>query len=134
MLTDIAIVGGGAAGLNAARVCRERYPDKSVTLIDAEPEIGYYRTVLPMFMVRGMPEEKLFFWKPGDDPLLRARLGAGVASLDTRARALNLEDGEQVQFERLILAHGGRPIVPPVFEGKAPPKGVFPVRSLATAR
>lgn len=134
MLTDIAIVGGGAAGLNAAKVCRERYSDKSVTLIDAEPEIGYYRTVLPMFMVRSMPEEKLFFWKPGDDPLLRTKLGTGVASLDTRARALNLENGEQVRFDRLILAHGGRPIVPSVFEGKAPPKGVFPVRSLVTAR
>lgn len=134
MSSDIVIVGGGAAGLNAAFVCRERYPDRTVTLIDAEEEVGYYRTVLPMFMVRSMPEEKLFFWKPGGDPGLRARLGVRVDSLDAENRVLILDGGERISFDRLILAQGGRPVVPPVFHGKTPPKGVFPVRSLAMAR
>lgn len=134
MSSDIVIVGGGAAGLNAAFVCRERYPDRTVTLIDAEEEIGYYRTVLPMFMVRSMPEEKLFFWKPGGDPKLVARLGTRVQALDSENKALVLEGGERIEFDRLILAQGGRPVVPPVFRGRTEPEGVFPVRSLAMAR
>ena len=55
------IVGGGAAGFQAAATCRTLWPDKAVTLIDAENESGYYRTLLPQFMVGALPEEKLFF-------------------------------------------------------------------------
>jgi NADPH-dependent 2,4-dienoyl-CoA reductase/sulfur reductase-like enzyme len=66
--------------------------------------------------------------------MLRARLGTRVQSLDVEGRALVLESGERIGFERLILAQGGRPIVPPVFRGRDEPEGVFPVRSLAMAR
>ena len=45
------IVGGGVAGFQAAMTCRTLWPDRAVTLIDTEKETGYYRTLLPQFMV-----------------------------------------------------------------------------------
>ena len=45
------IVGGGIAGFQAAMTCRSVRPDRAVTLIDAEEETGYHRTLLPQFMV-----------------------------------------------------------------------------------
>ena len=129
-MPSIVIIGGGAGGLTAALECRRLYPDKPVTLIDREREIGYYRTLLPMFMVRTLGEEKLFFWKPGGDAGLDVRLGVGVRSVDTAGRRVVLEDGETLAYERLILAQGGRPVVPPVFGERPWPKGAFPVRSL----
>jgi NADPH-dependent 2,4-dienoyl-CoA reductase/sulfur reductase-like enzyme len=133
-MQSVVIIGGGAGGLTAALECRRLHPDKTVTLVDREREIGYYRTLLPMFMVRTLPEEKLFFWKPGDDAGLRVRLGVGVRSVDTARSNVTLEDGEALAYERLILAQGGRPVVPPVFGDRPWPKAAFPVRSLEVAR
>lgn len=131
---DLVVVGGGAGGLNAVAACRARYPDKRIALVDQEAEVGYYRTLLPMFMSGKLAEDKLFFWRPDDDAKLALHLGVGVRSLDRAARRLTLDNGEALAYRRLILAQGGRPIVPPVFERSVTPQGVFPVRSLAVAR
>jgi NADPH-dependent 2,4-dienoyl-CoA reductase/sulfur reductase-like enzyme len=127
------IVGGGVAGFQAASACRAAWPDKTVTLIDAETETGYYRTLLPQFMVGALPEEKLFFPRSGDDPLFTVRSGVRVKSLDRGAGRLLLEDGEALLYDRLILAHGGEPYLPGILSGP-PCRGIFPVRDLTTAR
>ena len=131
---DLVVVGAGAAGLNAVAACRTRYPDKRIALVDQEAEAGYYRTLLPMFMSGKLSEDKLFFWHEGSDPAVSVHLGTHVRSLDRSAKRLELANGESLGYRRLILAQGGRPVVPPVFERSVAPEGVFPVRSLAVAR
>ncbi|MDP1993248.1 MAG: NAD(P)/FAD-dependent oxidoreductase [Syntrophales bacterium] len=130
---DCIIVGGGAAGFQAAITCRSVWPEKTVTLINAENECGYYRTLLPQFMVGALPEEKLFF-PPGEaDPLLTVRTGVRVKTLDRKGNRLLLDNGETLSYDRLILAHGGDPYLPGILAGP-PCKGIFPVRDLTTAR
>jgi NAD(P)H-nitrite reductase large subunit len=104
-----------------------------VTLIDAEQETGYYRTLLPQFMVGALEEERLFFWRGGSDPLLTVRTGAQAACLDRSGRRLGLAGGEELSYDRLVLAHGGDPFVPDVLADPSC-RGIFPVRSLTTAR
>jgi len=127
------IVGGGRAGFQAAMTCRAIRPDRAVTLIDAQNEVGYYRTLLPQFMVGALPEEKLFFWKKENDPLLTVRTGVRVKSLNRETHRLSLDSGETLYYDRLILAHGGEPYLPGILAGP-PCRGIFPVRDLSTAR
>jgi NAD(P)H-nitrite reductase large subunit len=127
------IVGGGIAGFQAAMTCRALWPDRAVTLLDAEEETGYYRTLLPQFMVGALPEEKLFFRKEEHDPLLAVRTGVRVKSVDRTSRRLTLESGETLVYDRLVLAHGGDPYLPDILSGP-PCHGIFPVRDLTSAR
>lgn len=130
---DCVIIGGGVAGMQAALTFRTQYPDKTITLIDTETEIGYYRTLLPQFMNRSMPENKLFFFRAGDDPQLRVISGVSVETIDRGNRTLFLSNKEQVHYRRLLIASGGRPIVPGICRtGNG--NGIFPVRSLTAAR
>lgn len=130
---DCVIVGGGVAGLKAGLTIRQQSPEKSVILVDTEKEIGYYRTLLPQFMNQTLPEKKLFFWSIKDDSQLKVISGVRVDSVDRRNRCLYLDNRQTVNYQRLLIATGGRPIVPAVCE-QAFCSGIYPVRSLATAR
>jgi len=130
---DCVIIGGGVAGFAAAKTIRSRWPDKSVILLDSENEVGYYRTMLPQYMTETLTEKKLFFFNPQDDPQLIVKTGCRVLSLNRQLKNVLLETDEAIGYERLILAVGGRPIIPPVFR-KNSLKGVYPVRYLSDAR
>jgi len=130
---DGVIVGGGIAGFQAAFAFRKLWPEKTVVLIDGEQEVGYYRTLLPQFMVKTIEEKNLFFWKPEDDPSLRVQSGVRVGSLDRKSRRLFLQNNESISYERLVLATGGRPIEPAISPGRSC-KGIFAVRYLSTTR
>lgn len=127
------IVGGGVAGFQAAAACRAAWPDRAVTLIDAEKEAGYYRALLPQFIVGGMAAEALFFPPRKEDPHLTVLRGRKVRSLDREARRLGLDNGEALVYDRLILAQGGDPYLPDILTA-APCQGIFPIRDLTTAR
>ena len=130
---DCVIIGGGVAGLKAALTIRQQSPEKSVTLVDTEKEIGYYRTLLPQFMNQTLPEKKLFFWSVKDDTQLKVISGVRVDSVDRGNRCLYLDNQQTVHYQRLLIATGGRPIIPAVCE-QTFCSGIYPVRSLATAR
>lgn len=131
---SVIVVGGGAAGINAALACRKHFPEIAVTIVDTEAEIGYYRPLLPQFMLGKIDSQKLFFWRQDQDPLLALRMNVNVSSIDRENRLLHLEDGEPLAYDRLILAPGGRPLVPPVCTSQSCRLGVFPVRNLADAK
>ncbi|MDP3040054.1 MAG: FAD/NAD(P)-binding oxidoreductase, partial [Deltaproteobacteria bacterium] len=61
------------------------------------------------------------------------RKGIKIRSLDRPTQSLNLDNQEKIQYERLILAPGGQPILP-LLRREDLPEGIFPVRTLATAR
>ena len=126
------IVGGGPAGLYAALHCRQCWPDRTVTLIESAGAVGYCNPLLPQFMAGQVEEEKLYFWRPPEDPRLQIRTGAAVQSVERSTRTLVLGNQEKVSYERLILAPGGKPVLPPLGKSRFP-KGVFPVRDLPGA-
>jgi NADPH-dependent 2,4-dienoyl-CoA reductase/sulfur reductase-like enzyme len=130
---DIVIIGSGPAGFQAALQSRQSWPRKSVTLVEGENHVGYCRPLLPQFMAGQAQEEKLFLFKPAEDPLLRVKTGTKVRSLDREEKILHLEDGEEIKYERLILAPGGRPIIPRL-GGVEGLEGIFAVRNLPEAR
>lgn len=106
------IVGAGLAGAKAAETLRSEGFDGRVVLAGAEPERPYERPPLSKDYLRGEAERESarvhddgFYGEHG----VELRLGRTAAALDVRGRTLELDDGERVDYDRLLLATGAEP-------------------------
>ncbi|MEG2631939.1 MAG: FAD-dependent oxidoreductase, partial [Comamonas sp.] len=114
------IAGNGMVGHRYVEALIERYPDLQaagleVTVLGEEPRPAYDRVHLSdFFSGRGADDLSLvpagFYDRPG----LTLRLNARVASIERRNHTLQLADGEELAYDKLVLATGSSPFVPGV--------------------
>jgi len=125
----VVIIGNGVAGITAARVIRDRDPDAEIAVYTREPYHYYYRPRLPE-VVAGELEIGDILANPPEWYSARridVHLSRPVATVDAQARVVRLSDGAAVPYDRLLVAAGSDPFVPPV-EG-AEKAGVFALRT-----
>lgn len=87
-----------------------------VTVLGEEPHAPYNRILLSAVLEGTHPESALTLRDPGwyADAGVALRLGTRVLSLDTARRDVMLVDGEVVPYDRLVLATGALPTLPPI--------------------
>jgi 3-phenylpropionate/trans-cinnamate dioxygenase ferredoxin reductase component len=106
------IVGAGLAGAKAAEALREEGFDGRIVLIGDEAELPYERPPLSKDYLRGeSPREKARVHPDGfyESHDIELRQGTSVAAIDTGASTVELEGGERIEYERLLLATGAEP-------------------------
>lgn len=113
---SIAIVGGNAAGLAAARHLRACGFDGRVILLDSDPRAVVQRPPLSKAVLGGAPAAHF--------PLIEGealaglgvelRLGVRAQRLDISELAVELDSGERLVCDRVLLATGATPIRPPL--------------------
>jgi NADPH-dependent 2,4-dienoyl-CoA reductase/sulfur reductase-like enzyme len=109
---DNVIVGGGLAAGMVAQEYRGADGDGSVLLIGREPHPPYHRPPLTKEFLRGeKPVEETYVhsldeWRELDVEL---RLSTEVAAIDPAAHAIELVDGDRIEYGRLALATGSTP-------------------------
>lgn len=133
MATRHVIVGSGVAGVTAAQAIRQADPDAEVHIFGAEPYLYYRRPQLWEF-IAGQIEQDALTYRPVEwyaERGIALHLGTEVTELNPAARHVALADGTQVAYDRLLLATGARPFIPPC-EGTEK-DGVFVLRTLDDA-
>ena len=103
---QVVVVGGGFAGATAARtLARDGGGDIAVTLI--EPQTQYTACPLSNAVVAGMRDlnAQQFGYDALDKDRIK-RVSARATGVDPTARRVTLEDGTQIDYDRLILAPG----------------------------
>ncbi|MEE1753389.1 NAD(P)/FAD-dependent oxidoreductase [Streptomyces sp. SP18CS02] len=122
MSSRIVVVGGGTAGARLA----ERLP---VTVLGEEPHAPYNRVLLADVLAGRYGPEVIALPSPRGEPVRR---GARVTGIDRAARVVHCADGEAVAYDRLVLATGSNPVLPPLrgLVGGALPSGVHAFRTL----
>lgn len=105
----IIIIGNGISGVTAARYIRKQ-SNEQITIISAETDYFFSRTAL-MYVYMGhmkfehtQPYEP-HFWKKNRINLKRAFIN----NIDTDSKHLTTSDGEQIRYDKLILATGSKP-------------------------
>lgn len=127
----IVIVGGGIAGQAVAEALRERDPHVAITLVCGEDALPYDRIRLSEILVDGADASTLAL-RPAEwfaDHDIEVLLGRWVEDGDLDAGMLTLDGAEELAFDRLVLATGSQPLLPPI-PGIGLP-GVHPFRDPA---
>ena len=128
------ILGNGAAGIEAALQLRKYDPDTSITMLTDSRWLHYFRPKLVHFLAEEQSPEGLVVY---DEDFYKKKtiynvLGRKAASVDTSSRRVTDEFGGVYAYDRLLIATGSRPFVPPI-DG-IQKDGVFTLRSITDAQ
>jgi 3-phenylpropionate/trans-cinnamate dioxygenase ferredoxin reductase subunit len=109
--SPIVIVGGGVAGGNAAATLREEGFAGPLVLISQEPGVPFGRPPLSKTYLRS--EEDLAGWyvRPAGwyaEHDVDLRNGSSAAAVDTAAHTIVLRSGEELRYQKVLIASGGR--------------------------
>jgi 3-phenylpropionate/trans-cinnamate dioxygenase ferredoxin reductase subunit len=103
------LVGGGMAAANCGAELRKRGAEGEIVLVGREPEPPYERPPLSKEYMRGeAAREDAYVHPPSwyEENGVELRSGTNVMSLDPEARTAKLQGGEEVSFERALIATG----------------------------
>lgn len=112
---SVVIAGAGIAGVSAAEAVRKSSPRARITLLSREAELPYYRLNLTRYLAGelggdDLPIHSQSWYNEQNITLLRE---TEVRSIDIRQQTLGLRGAEALAYDRLILALGSHPFVPP---------------------
>lgn len=126
------IVGNGIAGITAADELARRGAAR-VDVYAAEPHPYYFRPQLPRFLAGDISREQVIARPPAwyDERGIVVHLSTEVVELLPAQKCIRLADGAEVAYDRLLLANGSSPFVPPVPGREL--RGVFTLRTLEDA-
>ncbi len=114
----VLIVGNGIAGNEVASYLRENGKDSDIdiTIISAEKYPEYDPCSLPYF-VGGEVDRDAVFRKTSEyykDNNINLVLDNKATSIDSKAKKLTTEKGDEYTYDYLVLAHGGSLFIPPI--------------------
>ncbi|MFI5618028.1 NAD(P)/FAD-dependent oxidoreductase [Streptomyces sp. NPDC051567] len=124
----IVVVGASLAGLRAAETMREKGFAGSLTLIGDEPYEPYDRPPLSKQVLLGRARADRTALPRRREIDARWRLGVPATGLDMAARRVRLAGGDEVEYDRLLIATGVR-ARPWPHEDEAALDGVFVLRT-----
>lgn len=108
----VVIVGAGHAGAEAATAIRQAGHAGRIVLIGEEACLPYHRPPLSKAYLSGTASIESLALKPAAvyaKAAIELKMGIGVLALDRSSRMLSLSDGEQLKYDKLVLATGSRP-------------------------
>ncbi len=110
------IVGNGIAGTGCAETLRKSDPNCQITLFTDEPYPLYNRVALPPYLKGQTPETKVLMRnrERHEQNRIDLRLETRVARVLPEAKTVVTHSGEEVPYDALLIATGGRPNPLPV--------------------
>ncbi len=112
----VVIVGTGVAGVTVAEELRHELPDAAIALLGSEPYDFYNRMAITRLVSESVSIDSLYLNRPDWAELRRIdyRRGVAAAAVDRANAEVETEAGERFPYDRLVLATGAHPFVPPI--------------------
>ena len=130
---SVIVVGAALSGLRAVETLRVEGFEGKISLVGEEPHLPYDRPPLSKQVLAGTwPPEKavLADRHRASELLIHEVLGRRAIRLDVERRGIELEDGEVLTADAVVLACGALPRSLPGTEGLSQRDGMFTLRTL----
>ena len=110
------IVGGSAAAISAVEAIRSVDQKSQIDLFSDEATPLFSRVLLPYYIAEELPKALLNFRSPDFFEVnnVTPHLGVRVQEISAAAKTIQTEDGSQYPFDRILIATGGKAIIPPI--------------------
>lgn len=111
------IIGNGTAAIGCIEGIRVIDKTSPITVISSEPYPVYGRPLISYMLLGKTTEEKMLEYRPKDfyeKQNVVTKLGVTVTAVDAASKTLTLDNGETVEYDKLCIATGSRPFVPPM--------------------
>jgi len=126
----IVIIGAGPAGVSTVETIRAYDDQAEIVMLSSEPTLPYSPPAMADHFITG---SDVHLWRSSDwvqRMSLEYRSGVEVTGIQADAHSLQLKDGEQLDYDRLVIATGSR-LYAPVTGSDMP--GVHNFKSLSAA-
>ncbi|MFC2021013.1 NAD(P)/FAD-dependent oxidoreductase [Chloroflexota bacterium] len=113
------IIGNSAGSTGAAEAIREVDRHGTIAIVTDESYPGYSRPMISEYLAGQCSLERMLFRSANfyEQNNIRTFFGRKAERLDPAEKTVTLEGGEKITWEKLLLATGGAPIVPPMEGG-----------------
>ncbi|WP_247002466.1 NAD(P)/FAD-dependent oxidoreductase [Halosolutus gelatinilyticus] len=115
-MTQYVIIGDGISGSSAAETLREEDPESEITVITDEGEALYNRILIKEHAKGKLPEAPISIhdeeWYEDRD--IELSLNTHVTSVDTDSKIVHTHEGDDLSYDKLLIATGGTPTQLPV--------------------
>lgn len=121
------ILGGGPAGLAAAKTVRKAKADAEIQIVTDEKTAPYLRPLMPDYILGDATAENTLDPEGRDlqEKKIKIAYGRAAVRLDTGNRKVEFSDGTVEGYDRLLIATGAKCEVPEVLRKKSPMIQVF---------
>jgi len=112
--TKYLIIGNSAGGIGAAEAVREMDETGSITIVSDEPYPAYSRILISKYLTKERDLDQTLL-RPADFydvNNITFISGKKVTKLLLKSHTAELDNGELISYQKLLLALGGAPIVP----------------------
>src|SRR5215813_163350 len=133
-MEDLVVVGNGMAGVACLEQILKHSPKFRVTVFGEETHVNYNRILLSSVLAGERTADDITLnsleWYQSHG--IGLRLGVRVTDINAEERTVTGDDGSTVHFDKLLLATGSRPFLPPISD--LDKENVFTFRNLDDTR
>lgn len=115
-MSQFVIIGNSAAAIGAVEAIREINKKDPVIIVSDEPYHAYSRPLITYFLADKVTWPQMLyrpfdFYRHND---VETRLGQKVTAIEPAKREVVLNTGERITYDKLLIATGGTPFIPPI--------------------
>lgn len=130
----LVVVGNGMAGVACVEQILKHSPKFEVTVFGDETHTNYNRILLSSVLAGEKTADEIVLndleWY--EENRIQLRLGVRIIDVDPERKTVSGDDGSITSFDKLLIATGSSPLIPPMEGTKK--KGVYVFRNLDDAR